>query len=175
MAKTEKRLSESLEDYLEIILDLEKSNKVARAKDIAEKMDVLRGSVTGVLKTLAQKGLINYEPYSFITLTKKGSAIAKEITRRHNVIKAFLQNVLLLDADRAEENACRMEHAMDKTATDRLVQFIDYVYQCPRTGDDWVHAFVNYYSKGEKDQKICKKCLEDCLTRFKEELRIQQQ
>ncbi|MDH3955606.1 MAG: metal-dependent transcriptional regulator, partial [Desulfobacteraceae bacterium] len=93
-------LSESLEDYLEIILDLEKSNKVARAKDIAEKMGVLRGSVTGALKNLAQKGLINYEPYSFITLTQKGSAIAKEITRRHNVIKAFLQNVLLLDADR---------------------------------------------------------------------------
>jgi DtxR family Mn-dependent transcriptional regulator len=170
MAKTKERLSESLEDYLEAILDLEKNHKVARVKDIADKMGVLRGSVTGALKTMAQKGLINYEPYSFITLTKKGSVIATEITRRHNVIKEFLQNVLLLDADRAEENACRMEHAMDKTATDRLVQFIDYIYQCPRTGDDWVQAFVNYYSKGERDQKVCKKCLEDCLARYNEEL-----
>jgi Mn-dependent DtxR family transcriptional regulator len=54
-------LSESLEDYLETILDLEKTNKVARVKDIAEKMGVLRGSVTGALKNLAEKKLINYK------------------------------------------------------------------------------------------------------------------
>jgi DtxR family Mn-dependent transcriptional regulator len=86
-------LSESLEDYLETILDLEKTNKVARVKDIAEKMGVLRGSVTGALKNLAEKKLINYEPYSFITLTRKGATIAREITRRHEVLKDFLHNV----------------------------------------------------------------------------------
>lgn len=174
MVKNNQKLSESLEDYLEVILDLEKNNKVARVKDIAQKMGVLRGSVTGALRTLAQKGLINYEPYSYITLTNKGAVIAKEVTRRHMVIKQFLKDVLLLDDDRAEENACRMEHAMDKAATDRLVQFIDYIYQCPRTGEDWVQAFVNYYSKGIKDQKICKKCLEDRLTLYKKELRSQE-
>jgi len=98
-------LSESLEDYLEIILALEKTSKVARVKDISEKMGVMRGSVTGALKNLADKGLINYEPYSYITLSRKGAAIAKEITRRHEVIKDFLHNVLLLDTDKAEKNA----------------------------------------------------------------------
>ena len=48
-------LSESLEDYLETILDLQTTNKVARSKDIAEKMRIKRGSVTGMLKSLAQK------------------------------------------------------------------------------------------------------------------------
>jgi DtxR family Mn-dependent transcriptional regulator len=67
-------LSENLEDYLETILELEKTQKVARVKDIAEMRGVLRGSVTGALKSLAEKGLINYEPYSFITLTRKGTA-----------------------------------------------------------------------------------------------------
>ena len=73
------KLSESLEDYLEVILDLESERKVARAKDIAEKMKVQRGSVTSALKKLEEKGLINYEPYSFITLTEKGKTIADEI------------------------------------------------------------------------------------------------
>ena len=94
-------LSESLENYLEIILDLEKTQKVARVKDIAQKMGVLRGTVTGALKNLSEKGLINYEPYSFITLTKNGTAIAREITRRHEIIKKFLENVLLLDSQKA--------------------------------------------------------------------------
>jgi DtxR family Mn-dependent transcriptional regulator len=166
---TEKKpiLSESLEDYLETILDLEKTNKVARVKDIAEKMGVLRGSVTGALKNLAEKGFINYEPYSYITLSKKGTAIAREITRRHQVLKDFLHNVLLLDLEKAEQNACRMEHGMDRAAIDRLVQFIEYVHYCPRTGDDWIKAFVNYYSKDEHDTQQCHKCMEDCLSRHK--------
>jgi DtxR family Mn-dependent transcriptional regulator len=147
MGKNKMGLSESLEDYLEIILALEKTNKVARVKDIAEKMGVLRASVTGALKNLAEKGLINYKPYSFITLTRKGATIAKDITRRHSVIKDFLQNVLLLNAESAEKNACRMEHAMDKVAVNRLVKFLEYIHDCPRTGDDWLNAFVNYYSK----------------------------
>jgi DtxR family Mn-dependent transcriptional regulator len=162
-------LSESLEDYLETILGLEKANKVARVKDIAEKLGVLRGSVTGALKSLAEKGLINYEPYSFITLTRKGASIAKEITRRHQALKDFLHNVLLLDLEKAEQNACRMEHAMDKAAVDRLVQFIEYIYHCPRTGDDWIQAFVNYYSKDAHDMIKCTQCLEDCIARYKKD------
>ncbi|MBI9085304.1 MAG: metal-dependent transcriptional regulator [Desulfobacterales bacterium] len=159
-------LSESLEDYLETILGLEQSQKVARAKDIADRMGVLRGSVTGALKSLAEKGLINYEPYSFITLTPKGAAIAGEVARRHKAIKAFLQNVLLLEEESADENACRMEHAMDKDAIDRLVQFIEYIDQCPRAGDDWVKAFVNYYPKGKVEKEKCLTCLESCLDRY---------
>ena len=57
------QLSESLENYLETILELEKANKVARAKDIADKLNLQRGSVTGALKSLAAAGLINYHPY----------------------------------------------------------------------------------------------------------------
>ena len=52
-------LSDSLEDYLEAILELERTNKVARVKDIAEKMGVLKGSVTVALKNLAEKGYVN--------------------------------------------------------------------------------------------------------------------
>jgi DtxR family Mn-dependent transcriptional regulator len=90
MTQKKTRLSDSLEDYLEIILALEKSNKVARVKDIAGEMGVLRGSVSSALKKLGEKGLIKYEPYSFITLTPQGAAIAREISRRHEVIKDFL-------------------------------------------------------------------------------------
>lgn len=163
-----KRLSESLEDYLETILDLEHQQKVARVKDIADKLGVLRGTVSGTLKTLAEKNLIHYEPYSFITLTSNGARIAKEIRRRHKVIKDFLQNVLLMDDDKADENACRMEHAMDKEAIDRLVQFIDYIQYCPRTGQDWIEAFVNYFNRNEHQTEDCRQCLEDCVTRYRE-------
>jgi DtxR family Mn-dependent transcriptional regulator len=161
-------LSESLEDYLETILELQKANKVARVKDIAARMGVLRGTVTGALKSLAGKQLINYEPYSFITLTPRGAAIAREVTRRHVAIRSFLENVLLLDAKNAEINACRMEHAMDKNAIDRLVQFIEYIDQCPRAGADWIRDFVSFYSNNRISEANCPECLENCLKRYHE-------
>ena len=159
-------LSERLEDYLEIILALEKTNKVARVKDIADQMGVLRGSVTGALKTLAAKGMIHYKPYSFITLTRRGTTIAREITRRHAVIKDFLLNVLRIDAEKADVNACRMEHAMDKAVVDRLVRFIEHIHSCPRTGDEWIRSFVNYHADGRHNRKECNKCLEQLIARY---------
>ena len=164
--KRKLELSENMENYLETIRDLEKTNKVARAKDIAEKLNVKRGSVTGALKKLGELGLINYEPYSYITLTRQGTAIAKEINRRHTVIQTFLEDVLLLEPERAAANACRMEHAMDKPAIDRLVQFIDYIHDCPRTGDDWIQGFVNYYTRNKLDETLCKACVDRCAERY---------
>ena len=166
MGDEKQALSESLEDYLETILDLEKKNKVARVKDIADKLGVLRGSVTGALKNLAEKELINYEPYSYITLTSRGMTIAREVHRRHTVIRNFLENVLLIKPERAEANACRMEHAMDKVAIDRLVQFIDYIHACPRAGDDWIQGFVNFYRHDKFDESLCKACVEKCADRM---------
>jgi DtxR family Mn-dependent transcriptional regulator len=159
------QLSESIENYLEVILDLEKSNKVARAKEIAERLNINRGSVTGGLKNLNEKGLINYQPYSYVTLTPKGKRIAAEITRRHEILRDFLENVLGVDPITAEKNACRMEHAIDRKTVDRLVCFVDYIYQCPRAGEDWLQAFVRYCSTEKSECPDCKTCIQEIQTK----------
>lgn len=155
------QLSESIENYLEVILELEETNKVARAKDIAERLCVNRGSVTGALKKLTEKGLINYQPYSYITLTFKGKRIAAEVARRHEVLRDFLENILGVDSETAEKNACRMEHAIDRKTADRLVRFIDYIYQCPRAGDKWLEAFATYCSKDHAESPDCSACIKN--------------
>ena len=167
MNRQNQQVSDSLEDYLETIRALERANKVARVKDIAEKLGVLRGSVTGALKNLAQKGLVHYEPYSFITLTPEGKKIADEVHRRHEVLRDFLQNVLLMEPVQAEENACRMEHAVDRNVIDRLVKFVDYIHQCPRAGRDWIDRFVDYHSTSMPNGKTCHACVRSCLERAK--------
>jgi len=160
-------LSESLEDYLEVILDLEKINKVARAKDIAERLDIKRGSVTGALKALEGKGLVNYAPYSYITLTPKGGKIAREITRRHKGLKEFLYQVLQVDAETANATACRMEHVIDEQTMDRLICFFDYIYSCPRTGPEWLENFIKHCSAKQHDWEECDQCLGACLARHR--------
>ncbi|MBW1895081.1 MAG: metal-dependent transcriptional regulator [Deltaproteobacteria bacterium] len=165
--KKSTELSESLEDYLEAILSLEKTKKVARAKDIADKIGVQRGSVTSALKTLAEKELINYEPYSFITLTRQGTEIAEEITYRHAILKNFLLNILQIDEETAEHTACRMEHAVDKKTLERMICFFNFIYSCPKTGADWIQAFLNSCSSPDPiNPKRCKKCIDDCKKRI---------
>ena len=157
-------LSESLEDYLEIILALENKNKVARAKDIADKMGVKRGSVTSALKNLSDRGLINYEPYSFVTLTTEGSSLAKNVVYRHTAIKKFLVNVLQIDEATAESTACRMEHTVDKLTLERMVSFFDFIFSCPRAGEDWIQSFMNScVSDKSRNGEKCRACVDNCL------------
>ncbi|MBA3009656.1 MAG: metal-dependent transcriptional regulator [Proteobacteria bacterium] len=127
-------LSESLEDYLETILALQTKNTVARSKDIAQKMDIKRGSVTGMLKKLEAQGFINYEPYGYVTLTPSGEKIAKEIENRHIMLKDFLFRILGVEETIANDTACRMEHAMDRNTFKKFKQFIALVDACPHHG-----------------------------------------
>ncbi len=158
-------LSASLEDYLEVIFHLEKANRVARAKDIADQMHVQRASVTGALKALAGKGLINYSPYSYITLTDSGRAVAREIIHRHDTLKEFFILALQLDPEQAEANACRVEHAIDPAAIDKLVRFIDFIKKCPRAGGDWFAAFSRFCQR-DAVTADCERCLKDCLEKI---------
>ena len=159
-------LTESMENYLEVILELEKTNKVARAKDIADKLHIQRGSVTGALKILRKKGLINYQPYSFVTLSDSGKRVAKDITYRHEVIEDFLTSVLQVEPEVAAATACRMEHAIDGDTLKRLVCFIDYLHLCPRAGKDWLESFIRYCSSGDIDRDKCQTCIDDCKNSF---------
>jgi DtxR family transcriptional regulator, Mn-dependent transcriptional regulator len=165
-------LSATHEDYLETILELEAKNTVARVKDIAAGLAVQSGTVTSALKILSGKGLINYKPYSFITLTLKGKKIAEEVLRHHTVIKDFLQSVLLLDEQTSEDNACKIEHAMDKTAVNRLVQFIEYIHQCPRAGNDWIQNFNRFFTNNAIEETHCADCLDRCIARYKNDQTI---
>ncbi|WP_456324931.1 metal-dependent transcriptional regulator [Desulfonauticus submarinus] len=167
MNKKKKQLTPSLEDYLETIFHLENTYSSAQAKDIASNLGVKRASVTGALRTLAAKGLINYEPYSKITLTPEGFRQATRIVHRHKVLAEFLENFLCLNRKQAEENACRLEHHIDDLTLERLIDFIDFIQKCPRTGKSWIKALQNHCHK-TGNCSVCKKCLQKALEEFEE-------
>lgn len=141
-------LSENLEDYLETILDLEESEKVARAKDIAARLNIKPGSVTGGLKSLEAKGLINYQPYAYITLTASGRKIAEDLRNRHEIVRSFLEKVLLVDADTADATACKIEHIIDERSYKKLVCFMNYVEKDTQETDAFMKGFVDFCSIG---------------------------
>ncbi len=129
-------ITSTLEDYLEAISRLVLKNGIARVRDIAQMLSVHKSTVTAALKSLADKGLVNYAPYEMTTLTPRGSELALEVIGRHEVIRRFLADVLRIDKDAADANACRMEHVMDRDVLRRLAQFAERI----RTHDQRGHS-----------------------------------
>lgn len=137
-------LSSSLEDYLEAIFNLSSEANIARSKDIAKMLGVSRSSVTGALRVLKKKGLANYKPYDYVTLTESGRAAAAEIARKHNILRAFFINVLGVEPDLAQQAACEAEHALGPEIIGRLLCFVDFVTQTGKNGYDLVGEFQEF-------------------------------
>lgn len=122
---TNKKISASLENYLEAIYtNIEKKQKV-KAIDLSRQLEVSRASVTEALKKLATKELINYDRYGDISLTPEGINTAKKIFSKHNLLMTFFKEILNLEEKEAEENACRIEHVISQKAYEHLRIFTE--------------------------------------------------
>lgn len=131
------KLTPSLEDYLETILQLEKKNRVARVKDIAAQLGVQMPSVSGALKSLKAKGMIEYEKNSFINLTEDGMARAVKVYEKHKLLVSFFKNILLMDEEQATEVGCKVEHVIDIETALKLANIEKYLQSAVEDNDSW--------------------------------------
>ena len=168
-----KPLTPVMEDYLEAIFDLDQDKKVVRVKDIAKRMDVKMPTVSSMLKTLNDRGLVHYEKYEYIELTKTGERVGKEMRRRHGVLNKFLTEILKIDAKSADEEACKMEHALSSTTLDSLVDFMEFIQVCPRAGESWLDHFDEFRKHGSSPEK-CRKHGDDFACSFRQKVEIMQ-
>ncbi len=106
-------LSHSLEDYLEAIVDLSGGaiNPV-RAVDVANKLDVSKASVSKAVSTLKERGYAEQPYYGDITLTQKGFEYGSAIWHRHNLLFRFLTEVVGIEPETANYEACQLEHGI---------------------------------------------------------------
>ena len=156
----EKALTSVMEDYLEAIFDLDKEKKVVRVKDIAKRMKVKMPTVSCMLRTLNERGLVNYEKYEYVELTKKGEYVGKEMRRRHETLLRFLSEILHVEYNTADGEACKMEHVLSSATLNSLIDFMEFIRECPRVGEDWVRNFEAYRARGGKPE-ACREYCED--------------
>jgi DtxR family Mn-dependent transcriptional regulator len=117
-------LSAPVEDYLKAIYELEKSGEPAETNAIAEALAVTPASVSGMVRRLAEHGLIDHEPYRGVRLTDAGRRAALLTIRRHRVIEAYLTSALGYSWDRVHDEAERLEHAASDELVDRMAAAI---------------------------------------------------
>ena len=146
-----KKLSSTMEDYLEAIAALKKQNDVARVRDVASFLGVKSSSVNAALMTLSKKGFVRHEKYGYVNLTSAGEEIARNIQGRHDLLLKFLTEILNINDDEALQDACKMEHAISPKTFDRLTKFIRFVETGLNGGrPQWLKSFKHYLKTGKK-------------------------
>jgi len=153
-------LTPAMEDYLETIYDIGQEKTFVRVKDIAGRLNVKMPTVTSMLKTLRDRGLVHYGKYEYVELTSTGTEVGREMRRRHEVLLQFLTHVLKIEPQVADQEACKMEHALSEETLSSLTDFMHFIQVCPRAGDKWLEYFEEYRQQG--------KCPDKCRARAKD-------
>jgi len=121
---------------------------MARSKDIASSLGVARPSVTGALKLLAKRGLVNYRPYGYVTLTQAGNAQAAKVARKHDVIKSFFTEILGVDGATAQKAACKAEHLLGPMIVSKMSDFTNFAKKQGRAGESLMDVLQRSVKSG---------------------------
>ena len=116
--------SQTVENYLKTIFLAQASiaaDELVPMGQLASSLGVVPGTATTMVKTLAESGLVHYEPYMGVRLTTAGEKLASMVLRRHRLVELFLVKVVGMSWADVHDDAERLEHAV----SDRLIDRID--------------------------------------------------
>ena len=151
MANDNIKLSSSTEDYLEMIYLIDNQKKNVRVKDISSKMGVTMPSVNQALTILCDHRLVNHEKYGYIELTARGRKRAIDIYSRHKILFRFLNDILDVPEEIAEQDACSIEHSISPSALDGLLAFVEFVDTYPLgRNPQWMQSFMHFRKTGKR-------------------------
>lgn len=153
-------LTESLEKYLLAIYEIVSQNKAARVKDVSNYLKIGGPSTSDAVKSLAQKGFINYEPYGIITLTSRGKKRAELKLKRHRIIADFLEKVLLADVTLVDDYARKIEYSMANDVLERFVTYLEFMENCTCKEPKWIKSYQYFLQNGSMKEK-CVECMKN--------------
>ncbi len=155
-------LTHSAAHYLMTIHELLKTQGYARVTDIAKRLNITRGSCSISLKPLKKRGLVVEDANKFLLLSDEGRRLAEIVERNDELLEIFLRDVLGVDAEQAEVDACKIEHLLSIETSIKLCNFIE----CIRSGDKSATAFMetlrNHQARCQREALSCPHCQTDC-------------
>ncbi len=138
LAKPEESLTASMEDYLEMIYRLSRSDGFTRVNDLAKALNVKPPSVTNMIQRLHERNLISNEKYGVVFLTPLGEKLGSFLLKRHHMLEKFL--TLIGVPDSLLENVEKIEHNLTSEATECLALLVVFIEENPV----WFKEFEEY-------------------------------
>lgn len=118
-------ITPSLENYIEVLFELNEQETQVRVTDLAKRLSIAKSSVNQAIAQLVRLGFALHEKYGRITLTDKGLAYAGDLQRRHRILKTFFADVLHVDAGIADKDACIIEHVISQATMSKLTEYLE--------------------------------------------------
>ncbi|MGQ9825474.1 MAG: transcriptional regulator MntR [Desulfotomaculales bacterium] len=135
MKKDEGLLTASMQDYLEMIYRLSREAGFTRVNDLAAALNVQPPSATKMVQKLAEAGVVKYERYGIILLSRKGEELGRSLLRRHRVIEDFLR---LLGVSRGVlEETEKIEHTVGAATLESLADLVEFFRSRPEVARDF--------------------------------------
>jgi DtxR family Mn-dependent transcriptional regulator len=119
-------MSPSLEQYIEAIADLLTRDKVCSISDIAAQVQVSRPAASRAVRELSEQNLVQHKSYGYVDLTESGQKIADKLTERHEALYHFMTEVLGLEDDWSDQEACRLEHQVDDELIEQMNMLTEF-------------------------------------------------
>ncbi len=108
-------LSASVQDYAKAVYALEtRGGSAVSTNDLAARLGVTPGSVSSMLRKLAEEGLVEHQRYRGVRLTEQGRRVALEVMRHHRLLELFLAQELGMPWDRVDAEAEVLEHVLSE-------------------------------------------------------------
>ena len=114
------RITPAIEDYLKAIYTLQQQSGVVTTSLLGEQRRLKPGSVTGMIKKLAEMNLVQHTPYQGVLLTAAGERVALEVIRHHRLLELYLVQALGYSWDEVHEEAERLEHHISEKLEARI-------------------------------------------------------
>ncbi len=126
-------ITQSIQDYLKHIYELNENGGTASTNDIAAKLNIAPASVTGMLQKLASSNppLVVYKKHQGVTLTKSGEKAALEVIRHHRLLESFLVTTLGYSWDEVHSEADKLEHVISEDFEARMAEALGHPTRDP--------------------------------------------
>ena len=124
----ELHLTMANEDYLECLVRIEQEEGAedgVRSVDVAKRLNVSKASVNKAVAALKAQGLVDQSHYGKVILTDQGREVGTAVWYRHRLIRTFLVRELGVEFERADSEACMMEHALSEDTRSRWLAYLE--------------------------------------------------
>lgn len=141
MSRIDKRLTASMEDYLEMLYRLSQTKGYTRIHELSSALNVQPSAATRMVQRLAEMKFINYQKYGILELSESGKQTGASLLVRHNIIEKFLRSLGVADSHILEETE-KIEHTISKETLGCISVFLDFIEM-----DVSFFAQYDYYRK----------------------------
>ena len=117
-------ISKALEEYVKAMYVLNRQNGQIRVTDVANKMNISKASVNKAVKNLKEEGMLDYEAYGDIKLTKSGEELAQKLLEAYDIGVLFFRDVLGLEEGEATKNAEGLKSSISDEAFNKLARYV---------------------------------------------------